>query len=189
MSALKTQLTPAQIAAFNEQYRVVRIKPFNQAKGHLRINYGIGGHVFRGGVNPAWSQVTIDQANELAEAHQHSSDPNSPKVFDVCTYEEYRRIDSLERKVKLGVASRSEAAELTGEQELIDHTDESKPKVSFSGVKPVDKAFVEPKGQAVRSGSGDLTSEELKAGETKPGPQHSAHPNRKAVANAQNKKK
>lgn len=187
MAALRPNLTPEQITEFDDHYRAVRVKPYDAKKNHLRVNINYGGVVFKGGPNPQWSQVTIDQANELASEHQYDGDETSPKVFDICTYDEYRKLDQLERRVKLGVASQQEVAEFTGEPELRDSTGRDKPKVSFAGVKPLDKALAEPRGAAIPSGSGDLTSEEVRVGESRSGPQRSAHPNRKAVADENQK--
>ncbi len=176
MSYLKQELGPAQVAAFNDAYRCARLKPYNAAKGHLRRRLNIGGAMFEEG---AWKQVTHDQAERLAEIHQIDTDPNSPLAFDLVTYEEMKRLDMLEKKVKLGVATGSEVSELTGEVVLGDATGQGRAPVDFTGVKGVDPSMLEPKGIAVRDNGGDLTSEELKAGQAQKGPQKSKHPNRK----------
>lgn len=176
------QMTPEQIANEDAHYRFARVKPFDRAKGHVALNRNIGGVVFKGGKDPEWKRVTLDQAEVLAEMHQIDDKPTSPKVFDICTYSEMKRLDMLERKKKLGVASRSEVSELTGEPAYGDATPPSKGPVSFSGVKNVDPSHLEPRGVAVREGSGDLSHEEVSKGQTRPGPQKSQHPNRKGAS-------
>lgn len=176
MSYLKQELTAAQIAAFDLAYKCARLKPYNAGKGFVRRRLNIGGALFEEG---SWKQVTHDQAERLAEIHQIEGDQNTPKAFDLVSYGEMKRIDMLEKKVKLGVATGVEVSELTGEPMLGDATGQSRAPVDFSGVRGVDPSLLEPKGVAVRDNGGDLTSEELKAGQTKKGAQKGAHPNRK----------
>lgn len=179
MSYLAKELTPEQIASFNQRYKCVRLKPYDEKKGFVRRRFNIGGALFEGG---AWKQVTHDQAEALAGIHQIDEDPSSPLAFDIVSYEEMRRFDMLEKKVKLGVATGAEVSELTGEPILADATGEEKTPVDFSNVKNVDPSLLEPKGKAVRQNGGDLTSEEVRTGETKRGPQKSNHPNRSKPA-------
>lgn len=96
--------------------RFVRLKPYNKKVGHVVKRYHVAGQIFIGqdqSGNPRWYKVDTEVASLLATKRQNPGDPNSIKLFDVHTEDEYRAISLRERDLRLvemGLASASAVA-------------------------------------------------------------------------------
>lgn len=76
--------------------KLVRLKPYDPKKGHVIRRYtafSIRFEEARG-----WYRVTDEVANYLATVHQVPGDEDAPLAFDVCTEEEAKRIEAVEKK-------------------------------------------------------------------------------------------
>ena len=73
---------------------LVRLKPYNERKGHKTRVYMIGGERFVQSRN--WYEVPDDFAAKLKDLHQDHYDEDSADLFDVVTQEEADKIDAKE---------------------------------------------------------------------------------------------
>lgn len=76
---------------------LVRLKPYNERKGHLVRVYMIGGWRFL--EERGWYEVpeALVEQLQLRELHQAHYNEDSPALFDVCTPEQAERLEEKER--------------------------------------------------------------------------------------------
>lgn len=85
---------------------LVRIKPYSKARGHVLRRYTVYGIRFE--EKRGWYKVNDQVASYLKTVHMRTNDPDSPLAFNVCTEEEARRLDLVERKKKIERAEANE---------------------------------------------------------------------------------
>jgi hypothetical protein len=73
----------------------VRLKPYAPSRGHVIRRYSHGG--IRFDEERGWYKVDEALALELRQVHQIQEDPYSPLAFDVCSEEEARGLNKVER--------------------------------------------------------------------------------------------
>lgn len=103
-----------QDRTWDEEQYFVRIKPYNEKRGHLRrrtlvpeLGRPINGGTGKIGDIPEWMPVDRARAITLTRYHQDGNNPDSPLVFDICTKRERELIDHREgqqRMAGLGMA-------------------------------------------------------------------------------------
>jgi hypothetical protein len=81
---------------------LVRLKPYNKRKGHLRKTYSVNGATFHAG---NWYRVSRDMAEYLEGIRARDEDEIAPLSFDVCSEKEAK--DLVERE-KLAARKQSE---------------------------------------------------------------------------------
>jgi len=74
---------------------LVRLKPYDPAKGHVKRRYSQPGWRFDEG--RGWYKVPADVAEQLREVRQVENRPYSPPAFDVCTKEEALELERREK--------------------------------------------------------------------------------------------
>lgn len=80
----------------NEQEtRLVRIKPYSKKKRQLTRRYTVFGVKFD--ITKGWYRVKIKVADYLADVTS-DGDPDSPAIFDVCTYQQAMEMEERERR-------------------------------------------------------------------------------------------
>ncbi len=77
----------------SDDTRYVRLKPYNKRRGHLVRTYTYEGMKFVG--ERGWTTVSLSMGEKLKTLRQDENDPDSAKLFDVCTRAE---ADALERE-------------------------------------------------------------------------------------------
>ena len=75
---------------------LVRIKPFNPKKGHLRKTHIEQKFGMKFKVEGGWYEVPAAVARELRKITQNPDDPESPEVFDVVTRAQAQEIRQFE---------------------------------------------------------------------------------------------
>lgn len=85
-----------EIHKLSDDYRLVRLKPYNKAKGHVLRKFTVRGNHFR--VEDGWYAVPLKVANYLETIHQKYYDHDSPLAFDVCTKEEALRLEKTKHQ-------------------------------------------------------------------------------------------
>lgn len=75
---------------------LVRIKPLNPKKGHLRRTHIEQKFGMRFRVEGGWYEVPVAVARELRKVTQNPDDPESPEVFDVVTRAQAHEIRQYE---------------------------------------------------------------------------------------------
>ena len=76
--------------------KLIRLKPYDPKKGHVIRRYTAFGVRFdeaRG-----WYKVSDEVAAYLASVHQRPGDDDSPAAFDVCTDDEAKAMEAVEKK-------------------------------------------------------------------------------------------
>lgn len=79
-----------------EQVMLVRIKPYNPKKGHLRRVHIDNENNMRFREGAGWYEVPERIARKLRTELQNPYDPDSPEVFDVCTRAAALEIEQFE---------------------------------------------------------------------------------------------
>lgn len=81
--------------ARGEDTRLVRIKPYSKKKRQLTRRYTVFGVKFE--LQKGWYRVKLPVANYLADVTT-DGDPDSPYIFDVCTYDQAMEMEERERR-------------------------------------------------------------------------------------------
>ncbi len=92
---------PMTLKTDEEETRVVRIKPYSKKKRQLTRRYTVFGVKFD--IQKGWYRVKRQVADYLADITS-DGDPDSPAIFDVCTYEQAMEMEERERRRALELA-------------------------------------------------------------------------------------
>lgn len=82
--------------------RLVRVKPYDEGRGHVVRRYNVGGRKFD--AEAGWYEVPTAIATMLRQFRQRDDNPRSPRVFDVCTAERAAELAEYERRLALAAA-------------------------------------------------------------------------------------
>jgi hypothetical protein len=107
----------------SDEVRYVRLRPYDEKSGHTcRVyTHRFGGQFIRFSEAGVWSRVPKALADELEQARQIPTRPNSPPVFDVCTEEEARRYDAAAARERDAEKAVVEPSVDTAREVEVDH--------------------------------------------------------------------